>query len=76
MYHWLGTVLVFGGTLIFVELASKIREALMPAKETKIDWSMVMAVLCLRWTEEQQEGKDTEKENDEAWQRMWWLRIM
>lgn len=75
MYHWLGTVLVFGGTLIFVELASKIREAVMPAKETKIDWSMVMAVLCLRWTEEQ-EGKDTEKENDEAWQRMWWLRIM
>lgn len=37
LYHWLGTVLVFGGTLIFVELASKIREALFPEKETKMD---------------------------------------
>lgn len=37
LYHWLGTVFVFGGTLIFVELASKIREALLPSKETKID---------------------------------------
>lgn len=38
LYHWCGTVLVFGGTLIFVELAKKIREALMPQKETKVDW--------------------------------------
>lgn len=37
LYHWCGTVLVFGGTLIFVELAKKIREALMPQKETKVD---------------------------------------
>ena len=37
LYHWLGTVLVFGGTLIFVELASKIREALFPERETKMD---------------------------------------
>lgn len=37
VYHWIGTVLVFGGTLIFVELASKIRQAIMPEKETKID---------------------------------------
>lgn len=36
-YHWFGTVLVFGGTLIFVELASKIREALLPKKETKTE---------------------------------------
>lgn len=36
-YHWVGTVLIFGGTLIFVELASKIREVLMPEKETKVD---------------------------------------
>lgn len=37
LYHWCGTVLVFGGTLIFVELAKKIREALVPQKETKVD---------------------------------------
>ena len=37
LYHWFGTVLVFGGTLIFVELASKIREALLPKKETKTE---------------------------------------
>ena len=37
LYHWIGTVLVFGGTLVFVELASKIREALFPGKEVKID---------------------------------------
>lgn len=38
VYHWCGTVLVFGGTLIFVELASKIREALVPEKEIKQEW--------------------------------------
>jgi len=37
LYHWFGTVLVFGGTLIFVELASKISEALLPKKETKTE---------------------------------------
>ena len=37
VYHWIGTVLVFGGTLIFVELASKIRQAIAPEKEIKID---------------------------------------
>lgn len=37
LYHWCGTGLVFGGTLIFVELASKIREAFLPKKETKTE---------------------------------------
>ncbi|XP_020632746.1 UDP-xylose and UDP-N-acetylglucosamine transporter-like [Orbicella faveolata] len=37
LYHWCGTGLVFGGTLIFVELASKIREAFRPKKETKTE---------------------------------------
>lgn len=29
--HWVGTVLVFGGTLIFSEVPSKVREAMAPA---------------------------------------------
>ena len=46
LYHWFGTVLVFGGTLIFVELASKISEALLPKKVTKTEWCSA----SLRWT--------------------------
>ena len=75
LYHWFGTVLVFGGTLIFVELASKIREALFPEKETKMDWwSSLTSLLCLRWTEQQQEeeklGVNIVLEGEELWQRM------
>ena len=75
LYHWFGTVLVFGGTLIFVELASKIREALFPEKDTKMDWwSSLTSLLCLRWTEQQQEeeklGVNIVLEGEELWQRM------
>ena len=75
LYHWFGTVLVFGGTLIFVELASKIREALFPEKDTKMDWwSSLTSLLCLRWTEQQHEeeklGVNIVLESEELWQRM------
>lgn len=56
LYHWFGTVLVFGGTLIFVELASKISEALLPKKETKIEWCSA----SLRLTP-QQDSEDATK---------------
>lgn len=75
VYHWIGTVLVFGGTLIFVELASKIRQAIMPEKETKIDWSWLFSVLSLRWTDqEEDDSKNTEREGDgTVWYGMLWL---
>lgn len=37
VYHWIGTVLVFGGTLVFVEFFSKVKEALAPEKEKKVE---------------------------------------
>ncbi|KAJ7357777.1 hypothetical protein OS493_023254 [Desmophyllum pertusum] len=45
-FHWCGTVLVFGGTLIFVELATKIRDVLMPGERNE-DRLMVVAVFAL-----------------------------
>lgn len=35
--HWLGTVFVFSGTFIFVELFDKIKSTLFPPKETKTE---------------------------------------
>lgn len=37
VYHWIGTTLVFGGTLAFTEVTSKIWAALKPEKEVKFD---------------------------------------
>ncbi|XP_029184756.1 UDP-xylose and UDP-N-acetylglucosamine transporter-like [Acropora muricata] len=37
IYHWIGTVLVFGGTIAFTDILSKIRTALLPNKEIKLD---------------------------------------
>lgn len=34
LYHWLGTFLVFTGTLIFTEVISKARDALTSEKKT------------------------------------------
>ena len=32
IYHWIGTVLVFAGTLIFTEVIEKTKAAFLPAK--------------------------------------------
>ncbi|XP_074645150.1 UDP-xylose and UDP-N-acetylglucosamine transporter-like [Tubulanus polymorphus] len=37
IYHWIGTALVFGGTLIFTETFTKIRDAFIPPKRKKAD---------------------------------------
>ncbi|XP_031838444.1 ER GDP-fucose transporter [Nomia melanderi] len=35
IYHWIGTILVFVGTVIFTEIVPKIAESLRPKEETK-----------------------------------------
>lgn len=62
-YHWVGTVLIFGGTLIFVELASKISEVLMPEKETKVDWSSLLNLLCLHRTDNEEDHEGNEQKD-------------
>uniref|UniRef100_A0A023EP14 Putative udp-n-acetylglucosamine transporter n=1 Tax=Aedes albopictus TaxID=7160 RepID=A0A023EP14_AEDAL len=33
IYHWIGTILVFTGTIIFTEVVDKVRQALAPSKQ-------------------------------------------
>lgn len=35
MLHWVGTVLVFGGTLVFTDIVGEVRQALRSSKDTK-----------------------------------------
>jgi len=36
LYHWIGTLLVFVGTVIFTEIPQKIQQTVMPTRKTKI----------------------------------------
>ncbi|PSN38402.1 UDP-xylose and UDP-N-acetylglucosamine transporter [Blattella germanica] len=36
IYHWIGTILVFGGTLIFTEVITKAKAALSPLPKEKV----------------------------------------
>jgi len=37
LYHWIGTLLVFIGTVIFTELLQKMQQMMIPSKKQKLD---------------------------------------
>lgn len=36
LYHWIGTILVFVGTVIFTEIPQKVQQMIVPPKESKV----------------------------------------